>query len=98
MSFSGSRGILWRGCRARLVDFEVRHLRRLSEHERHADDLLVMLQDLCGRCRADGWLALAEAFLAGYRWDEIIALLLEKLRVPRGIPRLWWAVRTTCMP
>ena len=84
--------------RARLVDFEVRHLRGLPERERHADDLLVMLQDVCGRCHADVWLPLAEAFLAGYGRDEIIALLFEKLRVPRGIPRLWWAVRTTWMP
>lgn len=84
--------------RARLVDFEVRHLRRLSENERHADDLLVMLQDVCGRCHADAWLPLAGAFLDGYGRPEITALLLEKLHVPRGIPRLWWAVRTTWMP
>ena len=84
--------------RARLMDFEVRHLRGLSEQERHADDLLVLLQDLCGRCPADVWLPLAQAFLAAYDRDEIVALLLEKLHVPRGIPRLWWAVRTTWMP
>ena len=84
--------------RARLVDFEVRHLRTLSENERHADDLLVMLQDVCGRCSLDAWLPMAGAFLDGYGRPEITALLPKKLHVPRGIPRLWWAVRTTWMP
>jgi tRNA A-37 threonylcarbamoyl transferase component Bud32 len=84
--------------RARLVDFEVRHLRTLPENERHADDLLVMLQDVCGRCAPDDWLPFAGMFLDGYGREEIVALLLDKLHVPRGIPRVWWAVRTTWMP
>jgi len=84
--------------RARLIDFEVRHLRRLPESQRHADDLLVMLQDVSGRCPAEAWLPLAGAFLEGYDGPEIVALLGERLHVPRGIPRLWWAVRTTWMP
>lgn len=86
--------------RARLVDFEVRHLRCLPESERHADDLLVMLQDVCGRSTEDAWLPLAVAFLDGYGCPEIAARLAERLRVPRGmgIPRVWWAVRTTWMP
>ena len=86
--------------RARLVDFEVRHLRGLPECERHADDLLVMLQDVCGRCTEVAWLPLAVAFLDGYGRPEIAARLSERLHVPRemGIPRVWWAVRTTWMP
>lgn len=84
--------------RARLVDFEMRHHRDLPEARRHADDLLVMLQDVCGRCERDAWLPLAEGFLAGYGRGEIIAVLGDLLRVPRGIPRLWWAVRTSWMP
>ena len=84
--------------RARLVDFEMRHPRDLPEPRRHADDLLVMLQDVCGRCAGDAWLPLAEAFLAGYGRGEIIALLDDLLHVPRGIPRVWWAVRTSWMP
>ena len=84
--------------RARLVDFEMRHLQGMPERERHADDLLVLLQDVCGRCPADAWLPLAQAFLGAYDRDEIAALLLEKLHVPHGIPRVWWAVRTTWMP
>jgi hypothetical protein len=83
--------------RARLVDFEMRHHRGLPEALRHADDLLVMLQDVCGRCTREAWLPLAEGFLVGYGRSEIIALLPELLDVPRGIPRLWWAVRTSWM-
>ncbi len=84
--------------RARLVDFEMRHHRDLPEARRHADDLLVMLQDLCGRCGRAAWLPLAEGFLTGYGRREIIALLAEMLRVPSGCARLWWAVRTSWMP
>ena len=83
--------------RARLVDFEMRHHGDLPEARRHADDLLVMLQDVCGRCAGDVWLPLAEAFLTGYGRGEIIALLGGLLHVPRGIPRVWWAVRTSWM-
>ena len=83
--------------RARLVDFEMRHHRNLPEARRHADDLLVMLQDVCGRCRAGEWLPLAEGFLAGYGRGEIIAALGDLLVMPRGVPRVWWAVRTSWM-
>ncbi len=83
--------------RARLVDFEMRHHRDLPEARRHADDLLVMLQDVCGRCTRDAWLQLATAFLEAYGREEIIASLDGLLRVPRGIPRVWWAVRTSWM-
>ena len=81
--------------RARLVDFEMRHHCDLPEARRHADDLLVLLQDVCGRCERDAWLPLATAFLGGYGRGEIIALLPDLLRVPNGIPRVWWAVRTS---
>jgi hypothetical protein len=84
--------------RARLIDFEVRHSRSLGADERHADDLLVLLQDVCGRSGADAWLPLAVAFLDSYDRPEIVARVAKKLRVPRGIPRLWWAVRTSWMP
>ena len=83
--------------RARLVDFEMRHHRDLPEARRHADDLLVMLQDLCGRCAADVWLPLACAFLQGYARAEIMPVLAGLLKVPAGIPRVWWGVRTTWM-
>jgi hypothetical protein len=84
--------------RARVVDFEVRHLRGLPECQRQVDDLLVMLLDVCGRCSADAWLPLAEAFLAGYGQPGIVSMLPRSLHVPGGFPRVWLAVRTTWMP
>lgn len=84
--------------RARLIDFEVRHDRALSAPERHADDLLVFLQDVVGRVPADAWLPLALAFLEAYDRPEVVARLVPRLTVPRGIARLWWAVRTTYLP
>lgn len=81
--------------RARLIDFEVRHHLALPADERHADDLLVLLQDLLGRIAPERWLPLAHAFLAGYDRPGIVARLREKLLAPRGAARLWWAVRTT---
>ena len=83
--------------RARLIDFEMRHLSSLSADERHADDLLVLLQDVCGRCTADAWLPLALAFLQSYGRPEIVDRVRDKLRVPHGVARLWWAVRTSWM-
>lgn len=81
--------------RARLIDFEVMHHASLSADDRHADDLLVFLQDIVGRVRADEWLPFANSFLEAYARPEIIALLACRLVVPRGLARLWWSVRTT---
>jgi hypothetical protein len=81
--------------RARLIDFEVRHHAALSSEERHADDLLILLQDLSGRLPADAWLPCAKAFLTAYERPKIVARLREKLVAPRGLARVWWAVRTT---
>lgn len=81
--------------RARLIDFEVMHHRTIRADERHADDLLVLLQDIAGRVSPDDWLPAAQAFLGAYERPEIIALLREKLVVPGGFGRVWWAVRTT---
>ena len=83
--------------RARLIDFEVMHHASLSADERHADDLVVLLQDLMGRIAADRWLPCACAFLKAYGRAEIIALLARRFVLPRGLARLWWAVRTTYM-
>lgn len=84
--------------RARLIDFEVMHDPALSADERHADDLLVFLQDLVGRVHESGWLPNARAFLAAYDRPEIVARLRPRLVLPQGIPRLWWMVRTTALP
>ena len=81
--------------RARLIDFEVMHHRTMHAGERHADDLLVLLQDLAGRVSSDQWLPAALAFLGAYERPEIIARLRQKLVVPGGLGRVWWAVRTT---
>ena len=82
---------------ARLIDFEVMHLPAVPAALRHADDLLVLLQDMVGRIGAADWLPCAHAFLDGYARPEIITLLRNRLVVPRGLPRMWWAVRTTYM-
>lgn len=81
--------------RARLIDFEVLHDSSLPAEARHADDLLVFLQDLVGRVSETRWLPNAHAFLAGYDRPEIVRRLRDFLFVPRGIPRVWWKVRTT---
>jgi hypothetical protein len=81
--------------RARLIDFEVMHYRTLGASERHAEDLLVFLQDVAGRIPTEQWLPGATAFLNAYRRPEVIALLRDKLVVPGGLARVWWAVRTT---
>jgi hypothetical protein len=83
--------------RARLIDFEVRHDAALSAEERHADDLLVFLQDIAGRIPPEQWLPGAEAFLDGYGRLEVVERLRERLVVPGGLARIWWAVRTTYM-
>jgi hypothetical protein len=83
--------------RARLIDFEVMHHPTICADERHADDLLIFLQDMVGRISSDQWMPSAHAFLAGYGRPEIVALLRQKLVVPQGLSRVWWAVRTTYM-
>ncbi|MEI8341388.1 MAG: hypothetical protein WCH43_07645, partial [Verrucomicrobiota bacterium] len=52
--------------RARIIDFELIHDWSLPVAERHADDLLVFLQDLCGCIQPDRWLPAAGRFLEGY--------------------------------
>jgi hypothetical protein len=60
--------------------------------------LLVFLQDIVGRVSAAAWLPLATAFLDAYDRPEVVARLTPRLVLPRGIPRLWWAVRTSYLP
>jgi hypothetical protein len=81
--------------RARLMDFEVRHDAGLDADRRHADDLLVFLQDTLGRMPRAEWLAWASAFITAYDRPEITVHLLDRLSAPQGAARLWWAVRTT---
>lgn len=81
--------------RARLIDFEVMHDAALCAEARHADDLLVFLQDTLGRLPRERWLGLAGIFVRSYARPEISARLTGRLSKPRGIACVWWAVRTT---
>ena len=47
---------------ARLIDFELIHDKCMSAVKRHADDLLVFLQDLMGCVSAEQWGALFARF------------------------------------
>jgi hypothetical protein len=84
--------------RARLIDFEVCHLDAMPAIARHGNDLLVFLQDLCGRVERETWLTLATEFLEAYGDDEAISALDRELLPPEGIARVWWAVRTSYLP
>lgn len=85
--------------RARLIDFEVKHHVDIPARERHADDVLIFLQDIVGRIREEQWLPCAEAFLDGYGRPEIVDQALAQLHLPRAaMARLWWRVRTSFIP
>ncbi len=84
--------------RARLIDFEVMHRKTLSAEERHADDLLVFLQDMLGRVSEEQWLPYALCFLGAYGTPEVLAALRGRLVIREGAgARLWWAIRTRYM-
>ena len=80
--------------RARLIDFEVVHDQSLPAVLRHADDLLVFLQDLVCRVSTERWLPFALCFVKAYGRAEVIAELTRLLFVPAGLPGLWWKLRT----
>jgi hypothetical protein len=80
--------------RARLIDFEVVHDRSLPAMVRHADDLLVFLQDLVCRVSAEQWLPFALCFINAYGRSEVVAELTRLLFVPAGLPGFWWKLRT----
>ncbi|HEX8310017.1 MAG TPA: hypothetical protein VF614_01795 [Chthoniobacteraceae bacterium] len=83
--------------RARIIDFEVRHC-SLSADDRHADDLLVFIQDLAGRLPSEQWVSSAATFLRAYERPEIVSRLLKLLVLPNGAAGLWWKVRTSFLP
>ena len=84
--------------RARMIDFELVHHRSLPADERRADDLLVFLQDLCGCISQDRWLPAAGRFLEGYGSDPAIGALKKRLKVPHGLPLVWWVIRANYVP
>ncbi len=85
--------------RARLIDFEVVHQRRMTVMARHVEDVLSFLQDLLGCAPKGTWLPSAERFLEAYGCDRILrGALRERLRLPQGVPRVWWWIRTNYVP
>lgn len=80
--------------RARIIDFEIVPDGTLGEAERHAEDLLVFLQDLAGCIDRERWLPAAQRFLKSYRQPGVIEQLKPRLAVPGGIPGLWWWIRS----
>ncbi len=80
--------------RARLIDFEVMHAPEIPAVARHADDVLVFLQDLVGRIPAERWLPCATAFVSAYGRPEVIKEVVDLLEAPPGFAWIWWIVRT----
>jgi hypothetical protein len=84
---------------ARLIDFEVVHQQGLTATTRHVEDVLSFLQDLLGCAPKGTWLESAQRFLDAYGCDpELRDALRERLRLPRGVPRVWWWIRTNYVP
>lgn len=84
--------------RAQLIDFEVRHHRSYSAVARQSDDILVFLLDLAGRVGAREWLPCALCFLETCARPRVMARLPSLLVVPRGVPGLWWKIRSNYLP
>ena len=84
--------------RARLIDFEVVHSSKLTETERHADDLLVFLQDLMGNVDGERWPSAVDCFLRHYSeapgLNGVFPVLAGRIAPPKGVSRVWWSIRT----
>ena len=79
---------------ARLIDFELIHDKSLPAVERHADDLLVFLQDLMGCVSAEQWVPCSLALIEAYNQPQVLAEVRTRLTVPRGWLAIWWKLRT----
>jgi len=79
--------------RARLIDFEIVHDKSLPALSRHADDLLVFLQDMVGLVPSRQWLPFASCFLDAYGRPRVIAEIRKLLVVPTGLLGFWWTIR-----
>jgi tRNA A-37 threonylcarbamoyl transferase component Bud32 len=80
--------------RAALIDFDTRHEFRITQTQRHSDDLKVVLLELIGV--SDNWVPLATSFIEGYREASVLRELHRQLSVPHGFARLLWFARTNC--
>jgi hypothetical protein len=83
-----------RSARARLIDFEIIHVKSLPATTRQADDLLVFLLDMVALVSSRQWLPFALCFVKTYGKPEVIAELKKQLVIPNGLARIWWGVRT----
>jgi hypothetical protein len=84
--------------RARLIDFETRHIAAWSEAERHADDLLVLLLGLMGELPRAECSAHGARLLRAYGEPSVVARTIARLAIPRGWERVLWAGRTNHLP
>jgi len=80
--------------RARLIDFEIMHVKSLPATQRHADDLLVFLLDMVDRVPARQWLPFTTCFIKAYADRDVVEKLRGRLVVPNGLALVWWNVRT----
>jgi hypothetical protein len=80
--------------RARLIDFEIMHVKSLPATTRHADDLLVFLLDMVDRVPTRQWLPFTTCFVKAYADRDVITELQKRLVIPRGLALIWWNVRT----
>jgi hypothetical protein len=80
--------------RARLIDFELIHHKSLPAIKRHADDLLVFLQDLMSYVTAEDWIPLARTLIDAYDQPAVVDEIRKRLIIPRGWSAIWWKLRT----
>jgi hypothetical protein len=79
---------------ARLIDFELIHDKSMPAIKRHADDLLVFLQDLMGSVSAEQWVPFSLALIESYDEPQVLAEVRKRLTAPHGWSAIWWKLRT----
>jgi len=79
---------------ARLIDFELIHNKSEPALQRHADDLLVFLQDLMSCVSAEQWVPFSLALLEAYDTPSVLDAVRRRLIIPRGWSAVWWKLRT----
>jgi hypothetical protein len=79
---------------ARLIDFELIHHKSVPALKRHADDLLVFLQDLMSCVSADQWVPYSLALIEAYNHPLVLDEVRKRLIIPRGWSAIWWKLRT----